>query len=140
MKNVFEIKVCDDEPPLFCAADSFTDAMAEAIERANERGWRLTPQPEIYKEGEFPDFDDFSDRYTLESNPHDPMAGMGGYLFGWHGVEWEQVCGMQSNQVWTLIDNDDLWWISPGLHTVNCLGYLLTREARSGIEYDYLYD
>ena len=140
MKNVFEISLSDDEPPLYCAADSLVEAMAEAVERANDRGWPLTLKPEIHEDGEFPDFDDFSDRYVLENNPHDPMAGMGGCLFGWHGAEWEQVRRTHSDQFWTLIDNDDLWWISPGLHVVNCLGYLLSREARAVIECDYLYE
>jgi hypothetical protein len=140
MKNVFTITVSDDEPPLFCAADSPAEAMAEAVERANEMGWRITPQPEIYRDGEFPDLADFSDRYTFVSNPHDPMAGLGGCLFGWHGAEWKQVSEAPRDQVWTLIDNDDLWWISPGVHIVNRLGYLLTREARPGVECDYLYE
>jgi hypothetical protein len=140
MKKVFVVQFSDDEPPAFHVADDALDALSEVPGRAKELGMPVTGQPEVYLDGEYPDFDDFSDRYTLVKNPIDASAALGGCAFGWIGEEWETVRNAAPENVWTLIECEDLWWISPGLHYVNRLGYLVTNEARGADERNYLYE
>jgi hypothetical protein len=78
--------------------------------------------------------DEFDDRYSPMTNHINPSAGWaygdaGGCLFETHGEEFEFVRRYDPRKVWTLVDGDDgdMYLIS-GLHFVNRVGYLLTKE------------
>ena len=78
--------------------------------------------------------DDFDDQYPLVPNHINPRAswafGNGcGCLFETYGNEFEYVRRFDPRKVWTLIDGDDgnLYVVS-GLHYVNRIGYLLSRN------------
>ena len=77
---------------------------------------------------------EFDDRYALVPNHINPSATWafgegGGCLFETSGEEFEFVRRYDPRKVWTLVDGDDgdLYVIS-GLHYVNRVGYLLSRE------------
>jgi hypothetical protein len=140
MKKVFMVTYSDDEPPEFHVADDAADALAEVLSRANELEIPVTGQTAVNLDGEYPDFDDFAQRYTLVKNPFDPFSALGGCTFAWIGKEWETVRNAPPEKLWTLIDSEGLWWISPGLHYVDRLGYLVTNEERGADERSYLYE
>jgi hypothetical protein len=140
MKKVFMVTFSDDEPPAFQIADDALDALSEAHSRARELDLPVTRDSDVRLDGEYPDFDDFCERYTLVKNPFDASAALGGCAFGWIGEEWEAVRNAAPENIWTLIECEDLWWISPGLHYVNRLGYLVTNQAHGADERHYLYD
>lgn len=140
MKKVFMVTFSDEEPPAFQVADDAPNALDEALSRAKELNIPVTLEPRVDLDGEYPDFDGFSQRYTLVKNPFDASAALGGCAFGWVGEEWETVRNTPSENLWTLIDCEGLWWISPGFHYVNRIGYLLTKQACRSDEWDYLYD
>jgi hypothetical protein len=78
--------------------------------------------------------DEFDGQYSPIPNHINPSAGWaygesGGCLFETHGEEFEYVRRYDPKKVWTLIDGDggDMYLIS-GLHFVNRVGYLLTKE------------
>jgi hypothetical protein len=78
--------------------------------------------------------DEFDARYTLIPNHINPSAtwaigDAGGCLFGTSGAEFELIRRYDPRKVWTLVDGDDgdLYVVS-GLHYVNRVGYLLSRE------------
>ena len=79
-------------------------------------------------------------RYTLVQNRFDPFSALDGCVFGSVSEEMETVRNAPSENLWTLIESDGLWWILPGFHYVNRLGYLLTNEPRKYDEQEYLYD
>lgn len=78
--------------------------------------------------------DEFDARYPLVTNHINPSAtwafGDGpGCLFETSGPEFEFVRRYDPRKVWTLIDGEDGdMYVTSGLHFVNRVGYLLSRE------------
>jgi len=77
---------------------------------------------------------EFDDQYALVPNHINPSASWafgdaGGCLFETSGEEFEFVRRYDPSKVWTLVDGDggDLYLVS-GLHYVNRVGYLLSRN------------
>lgn len=78
--------------------------------------------------------DEFDDQYALVENHINPSASWAfgdarGCLFETYGEEFEFVRRYDPSKVWTLVDGDggDLYLVS-GLHYVNRVGYLLSRN------------
>ncbi len=78
--------------------------------------------------------DEFDERFPLVRNHINPTAGWafddeGGCLFETYGDEFAFVKRYDPSKIWTLVDGDDgdLYVIS-GLHYVNRVGYLLSRD------------
>ncbi len=78
--------------------------------------------------------DEFDDQYPLVPNHMNRSAGWaigedGGCLFETYGQELDFVKRQDRRRVWTLIygDDGDLYVVS-GLHHVNRVGYLLSRD------------
>ena len=78
--------------------------------------------------------DEFDDRFPLVPNHINPSAtwafGDGpGCLFETFGPEFEFVRRYDRRKVWTLVDGDDGdLYVVNGLHLVNRVGYLLSRD------------
>jgi hypothetical protein len=140
MKTLFAVNFDRDEVPHLCVADDEGHARDLTLQRAAEMEIPIRDQLSVNIEGTYPDFDDFEHRYSLRQNPYDPSAGLGGTLFAATGTEWETISKSPRATIWTLIESEDIWWISPGIHIVNRLGYLLTNEERTEAEPDYLYE
>jgi hypothetical protein len=140
MKRVFTVTFSDDEPPALQVADDAANALNDALTLAKELKIAVIGQPSADIDGEYPDFDDFRERYTLVKNRFDSGSPLDGCVFGCVGEELEIVRNAPSENLWTLIESEGLWWISPGFHYVNRLGYLLTNEPRKTDESQYLYD
>ena len=79
--------------------------------------------------------DDFGEQYVLVENHIDPSAswvyGNGrGCLFETYGEEFAFVRSFDPRKVWTLVDGDDGdMYVMSGLHFVNRVGYLLSRDS-----------
>lgn len=78
--------------------------------------------------------DQFDEQYPLVENHINPSAGWvygegKGCLFETYGEEFAYVRRFDPLRVWTLVDGDDgdMYLIS-GLHFVNRVGYLLSRD------------
>lgn len=140
MKKLYAVTFSNEEPPHLCVAYDEGEARELALQRAMDLELSIGGELLVDFEGTYPDFDDFERHYSLRRNSYDPMAGLGGTLFGATGIEWDAVSQCSPSAVWTLLESEDLWWISPGFHFVNRLGYLLTNEERVGDEPDYLYE
>lgn len=78
--------------------------------------------------------DEFDQQYQLIPNHLNPSAGwaigeQGGCLFETYGEEFDYVKRFDPARVWTVVDGDDGdIYIVNGLHHVNRIGYLLSRE------------
>ena len=78
--------------------------------------------------------DEFDDQYALVSNHINPSAtwafgDAAGCLFETYGEEFEFVRRYDSRKVWTIVDGDDGdMYVVSGLHYVNRVGYLLSRD------------
>jgi hypothetical protein len=140
VKTLFAVTFDNDEPPHLCVADNEDEARDLTLEHAADSEFSIRGDLMVQSEGTHPDLEDFERRYALRSNPYDPMAGLGGTLFGATGIEWDTVSHSPPGTVWTLLESDAIWWISPGFHVVNRIGYLLTTEERTAEESDYLYE
>ena len=79
--------------------------------------------------------DEFDAAYPLVPNHINPTAGWAvgdgsrGCLFETYGDEFTYVRRFDPRRVWTLIDGDDGdLYVASGLHLVNRIGYLLSRD------------
>jgi hypothetical protein len=78
--------------------------------------------------------DEFDDQYALVPNHINPSATWtiddnGGCMFETYGEEFEFVRRYDPRKVWTFVDGDDGdMYVVSGLHYVNRVGYLLSRE------------
>jgi hypothetical protein len=140
MKTLFAVTFDKEEPEYLCTADNENEARYLTLERAAELEFSIRGELLVTNEGTYPDFEDFERLYSLRRNSHDQMSGLGGTLFAASGIEWDTVSQSPPGTIWTLIESDDIWWISPGIHFVNRLGYLLTNEERVGDYIQYLYE
>jgi len=73
----------------------------------------------------------FDEQFTLVENHLDDNASWGGAMFETYGEELDYVRmkAERSNNVWTIIEgDDDSMFIVNGIHFVNRIGYLITRE------------
>jgi len=79
--------------------------------------------------------EEFDDQYTLITNHLNPHASWvygdrPGCLFETYGEEFEFVRRYDPRKVWTFVDGDDGdMYVISGLHYVNRVGYLLSRDA-----------
>jgi hypothetical protein len=140
VKTLYAVTFDQEEPPHFCVADSEDEARDVALWYLAELEIPVRDGLLVDCEGSYPDFEDFERCYSFRRNPYDPMAGLGGMLFGATGIEWDTVSKSPPGTIWTLLESEGIWWIGPGIHIVNRLGYLLTVEERVGDEADYLYE
>jgi hypothetical protein len=140
MKTLFAVTFDNEELPHICQADNEDEARFLTLEWAAEHDFSIQCELSVKIEGAYPDIEDFERLYSLRRNSHDSMAGLGGALFGTNGIEWETVRNSPPGAIWTLIESDEIWWVSPGIHFVNRLGYLLTNEERIDDETHYLYE
>ena len=75
--------------------------------------------------------DQFDEQFTLVENHIDNNASWGGAMFETFGEELDYVRmkAQKGNNVWTIIEgDDDSMFIVSGVHLVNRIGYLITRE------------
>jgi len=75
--------------------------------------------------------DQFDEQFTLVENHLDNNASWGGAMFETFGEELDYVRmkAERGNNVWTIIEgDDDTMFIVNGVHFVNRIGYLITRE------------
>lgn len=78
--------------------------------------------------------DEFDDQYPLVPNHINPSASWAfgdsaGCLFETYGDEFEFVRRYDQRKVWTFVDGDDGdMYVVCGLHYVNRVGYLLSRD------------
>ena len=75
--------------------------------------------------------DQFDEQFTLVENHIDNNASWGGAMFETFGEELDYVRmkAQKGNNVWTIIEgDDDSMFIVNGVHFVNRIGYLITRE------------
>lgn len=78
--------------------------------------------------------DEFDAAYPLVPNHINPTAGWAvgdggrGCLFETYGDEFDYVRRFDPQRVWTLIDGDGDLYVASGLHRVNRVGYLLSRD------------
>ena len=75
--------------------------------------------------------DQFDEQFTLVENHIDNNASWGGAMFETFGEELDYVRmkAERGNNVWTIIEgDDDSMFIVSGVHLVNRIGYLITRE------------
>ena len=137
MKRLYAVEVNPDEAPFLCIAKSSSEARKYAVARAVELELATTTRPIVSLEGQFPDFEDFHQQYSLIENRHDTIA-LGGCLFGDRHLERQEILSTPITRLWTLVQDNDIWWICPGRHYVNRLGYLITNEFRNKEEPSYL--
>jgi len=84
--------------------------------------------------------DVFTEKYTLARNPLRPNEVFPvGCMFETFGEELEFVRKQNPKKIWTLLEEDDLSWLSAGFHFVNRLGYFVTLQEWQSKDEIYLY-
>lgn len=76
-----------------------------------------------------PDYDDFLDKYPLETNHIDPNAAFDGNLFETFGAEWDFIELQPCDKVWTLTESDGSLNLTLGFHFINRVGYFLAKDS-----------
>lgn len=74
-------------------------------------------------------FDDWQEKYTPVTNPHDPNASFDGKMFETFGKEFDQVVATNPKFVWTLVDDGESQAITNGISIVNRMGYFISEVA-----------
>lgn len=77
----------------------------------------------------------FDEQFTLVENHIDDNASWSGAMFETFGEEFDYVRmkAQKGNNVWTILEgDDDSMFIVNGVHFVNRIGYLITREEWEG--------
>lgn len=78
-------------------------------------------------------YDRWESEFTPVKNSANPGANANGALFETFGADLEKVLAKlktEPEKVWTMVEaENDKWYISPGYHLVNRVGYLLTEKA-----------
>ena len=108
-----------------------------AMERIRDLDEQVTCDVRVEKDGTYPGLDEFLAKYKPIKNPTDPTAALNGAMLD-QREDWDIVRQAAPESVWTIVECEGLWWISPGLHFVNRIGYLVTEEWRNGDRNDYL--
>ena len=54
-----------------------------------------------------------------------------------YGKDWETVSEAPVTHVWTVMDSDVGPWIVPGIHSVNRICFLLTREPHNWADFAF---
>lgn len=144
MQTLFTIEVPDSGHHQLAGASE-----GEAIHRLQQRliSRARTPTdvtivyPEMIREkADYPCFEDFSKRYTLIENPRSNSEGEpGSCMFETDGEDFGFILSQPRSRVWTLIEEDGIQWLDPGMHFVNRLGYFVTQEEWSDEDLLYFY-
>jgi hypothetical protein len=81
-------------------------------------------------------FYDFFVPYRHPKSRHDIWGGIGLETFG---EDFELVRSLDENVLWTVVESgcDADLWITPGIHYVNRVCYLVTERAHSGLIVDF---
>jgi hypothetical protein len=92
---------------------------------------------------------DFYDKYHPEFNqillktsiykPED-MCAFGGCMYETFDEEFDYVKNQPKENVWTIIDEEDELYIVSGLHIINRVGYLITKEPASSKNETYKFE
>lgn len=144
MQTLFTFEVTDGRHHQLAGAGE-----SEAIHRLQQRliGLARTAAdltivyPEMIRErAQYPCFEDFSKSFTLIKNPASNSEGEpASCMFETDGEDFQFIMSQPRNRVWTLIEEDGIQWLDPGLHYVNCLGYFITQEEWSDEDLLYFY-
>ncbi len=89
MKKVFVVTYSNDEPPAVQVADDAAEALAEILSAAKELEIPVADQADVGLDGEYPDFDDFTERYTARKSSSDKAQ-----------IDTESVSGFYLERVW----------------------------------------
>lgn len=81
-------------------------------------------------------FYEFFVPYRHLKTVHNTWGGLGLETFG---SDLELVRSLDENHVWTVVESgcDDDLWITPGIHYVNRICYLVTEKAHNGLFVDF---
>ncbi|OIR17041.1 hypothetical protein GALL_28620 [mine drainage metagenome] len=81
-------------------------------------------------------FYEFFVPYRHPKSSHDIWGGHGLETFG---SDLELVRSLDEDHVWTVVESgcDDDLWITPGVHYVNRICYLVTEKAHHGLIVDF---
>lgn len=84
------------------------------------------------------EWEQFVDEFEPLENDVVEEAPIDGFLFETYGKEYEKVKATDKNCVWTIVDGDDNnLHVIEGLHYVNRVGYLITKNPfEEGKEYN----
>lgn len=81
------------------------------------------------------DFDVFIDKFKpIERFPEQTL------LWETYGEDYEHVCSKNENYIWTIITGDSgKMYITPGIHWINRMNYIICEELWQEGQRDYLY-
>ncbi len=77
-------------------------------------------------------YDVFMETYKPQKNKVEPDSAFDGHMYETYGIEYNKVFKTEPLYVWTLIEEDGMLFIVPGLKFVNRLGYFITEKSWGG--------
>ncbi len=76
----------------------------------------------------------FYRHFTPLANDLDMNASWDGCMYETFGAELFYVKRYDERHVWTIIECDDgQWYLSPGYHFINRIGYIITKQPHDGV-------
>ena len=82
--------------------------------------------------------DTFYAYFKPSRHPEAQQSDWGGHGLATHGKDFELVRRLDSDHVWTVVDGENgEQWITPGIHYVNRVCYLVTEVPHAGLEVEF---
>lgn len=73
--------------------------------------------------------DEFESKFTLVKNHLNNDASLDGCMFETYGAEVNYIASLtKTKTVWTYLEGEDDCYFVTGMHLVNCIGYLVSKE------------
>ena len=83
---------------------------------------------------------EFFEKYNPMQNPIDKNAAFDGTMYETYGEEIEFINIQEPKMIWTIISEEDELFIIAGLHIVNRIGYIITKEEWENSEEIYKFE
>lgn len=72
-------------------------------------------------------FDEFEKKYNPKQNHLNEHAPENGWMYETYGEEYDFIKQQPVENIWTVLEEDGVTFISPGRRWVNRLGYIITE-------------
>jgi hypothetical protein len=112
------------------------DTQEQAEEAIKASGWEDFAWVDVWYDED--DWEEFESKFEPVWHHNNPES----FLYETYGEDlekvrdWKNTCG--ANHVWTVVDDNGVLWITPGMRLVDRMNYILTKKSWGEKEKDYL--
>ncbi len=76
-------------------------------------------------------FEEFEQEFEPLQNHIDSNASFDGYMYETYGAELDYILEQNKDYVWTIVEEDNEFFVIPNYHLVNRVGYIITNISHN---------